>query len=482
MSILLGCSELHPYSKTGGLADMVGALAKALDHAGHRVGVVTPLYRGIRERFPDITRMDWHMDLPLGVERVSAEVWVHMVTPNWRVYFIHVPRFYDRAGLYGDASGDYPDNAARYIYLSKAVVHLARYLPSQPEVVHVHDWQTALVPLLMQHQRLSEGWGTCARACLTIHNLAYQGRFPAAAWPLTNLPLDYFNLNTAEFYGMLNCLKTGIASADVLTTVSPRYAREITTEEFGWGLDGLLRKRRESLVGILNGVDYEEWRTTDNPCLPHPYSAAKMAGKELDKVELQKELGLPQNPNIPLFGSVTRLADQKGLDIQLGALEEMLGADLQFVLLGSGAPVYEKAYLSLARRYPGKVAIRLGFDQCLSHRIEAACDFYLMPSRFEPCGLNQMYALRYGGIPVVRVTGGLDDTVVDISENAELANGIKFSQYSPRALAKAMRKALVLYAEPKLLRHFRRNAMACDFSWARVVEQYLKAYQRALSH
>jgi starch synthase len=481
MSILLGSSEVHPYSKTGGLADMVGALAKSLAQAGHDVGVVTPLYRGIRERFPGMTRLDWHMDLPLGPGRVSAEVWVLDPMPNWRIYFIHQPGFYDRPGIYQENGADYPDNSWRYIFLSKAIVHLARYLPSQPEIVHLHDWQTALVPLLMQHQRLAEGWGTIARTCLTLHNLAYQGVFPPAVWQLTNLPPDYFNPNAAEHFGYLNCLKAGIATADVLTTVSPRYAREITTPEFGCGLDGLLRKRQGSLFGILNGVDYEEWRTAGNPFLPHPYSVNKMAGKELDKIELQKELGLPADPKIPLFGSITRLADQKGLDIQLGALEEMLGANLQFVLLGSGAPVYEKAYLSLAKRYPAKVAVRLGFDQALSHRIEAGTDFYLMPSRFEPCGLNQMYSLRYGGIPVVRVTGGLDDSVVDISEDPDRADGIKFSQYSARALAKAIRKALVLYAEPKLLKHYRRNAMTADYSWTRVVEQYAKAYKGALA-
>ncbi len=481
MTILLGSSEVHPYSKTGGLADMVGALAKALERAGHDVTVVTPLYRGIRERFPEMIRLDWHMDLPLGPRRVTAEVWTLTVTPRLRIHFIHQPAFYDRTGLYQEHGADYPDNAERFIFFSKAIVHLARYLPSQPEVVHINDWQTGLVPLLMQHQKLQEGWGSRAGTCLSIHNLAYQGIFPAAAYQLTNLPLDYFNPNGAEFYGMLNCLKAGIATADVLATVSPRYAREITTPEYGCGLDGLLRKRHDVLFGILNGVDYQEWRTTGNPCLPHAFSAGKLAGKELNKLDLQKELGLPVKADIPLFGSITRLADQKGLDIQLGALEEMLGANMQFVLLGSGSPVYEKAYQSLARRYPTKVAVRLGFDQGLSHRIEAGCDFYLMPSRFEPCGLNQMYSLRYGTIPIVRVTGGLDDTVIDISENRGHANGIKFGEYSSRALAKAIRKALVLYGEPDLLQHYRHNAMTADFSWDRVVEQYAKAYRRALS-
>ena len=326
-----------------------------------------------------------------------------------------------------------------------------------------------------------DGWGTAPRTCLTIHNLAYQGIFPRAEFTLTNLPPDYFNPDGVEFYGQMNCLKAGIAYADVITTVSPRYAREITTPEFGCGLDGLLRQRQSDLFGILNGVDYEEWNTTHNPYLPHPYSADHLTGKTANKLELQKELGLPANAHIPLFGSITRLADQKGVDIQLGALEEMLSANMQFVLLGSGAPVFEQGYRDLAQRYPTKVAVRIGFDQGLSHRIEAGCDFFLMPSRFEPCGLNQMYSLRYGTIPIVRITGGLDDTVIDIAEDPERANGIKFTEYSTRALAKGIRKALALYGEPELLRHYRINGMKADFSWEKTARQYRRVYESLLT-
>jgi starch synthase len=242
----------------------------------------------------------------------------------------------------------------------------------------------------------------------------------------------------------------------------------------------LLRKREGALVGILNGVDYEEWRTTGNPHLPHAYSARNLEGKGLDKAELQRELGLAPEAGVPLFVTITRLAEQKGVDIQLGALEEMLSSGIQFALLGSGSTAYEKAYRALAQRHPAKVAVRIGFDQGLSHRIEAGGDFFLMPSRFEPSGLNQMYSLRYGTIPIVRMTGGLDDSVVDITEDAERANGIKFREFSARALAKSMRKALVLYDEPELLRHYRQNAMAADFSWDRAVREYEKAYERAM--
>jgi starch synthase len=417
------------------------------------------------------------MDLPLGRGRQRAGVWTLAHSPGVTVYFVDQPGYYDRPALYTEQGIDYPDNAERYIFFSKAATHLARYLPWQPEVMHVHDWQTALVPILILHQKLTDGWARVPRTCLTIHNLAFQGAFPATQYELTNLPLDYFNPNGVEFYKYMNCLKAGIVYADSITTVSPRYAREITTEQYGCALDGALRRRSDALTGILNGVDYEEWNTTSNPHLKAPFDSQKMEGKLANKLELQDEVGLPVKRDTPLFANITRLADQKGVDIQLGALEEMLAADMQFVLLGSGSPEYEAAYQRLARRHPTKVAVRLGFDQGLSHRIEAGADFFLMPSRYEPCGLNQMYSLRYGTIPIVRITGGLDDSVVDISEDQDTADGIKFGEYSVRALAKAIRKALVLYRNQELLAYFRRNGMDADFSWDRTAEQYVRAYQ-----
>jgi starch synthase len=478
MKILLASSEVHPFSKTGGLADMVGALGKALAHAGHEARIVTPLYRGIREEFPQMRRVDWWFDLPLGANRVRAELFSLEVEKNLTIYFVHQPDFYNRGGYYLENNISYPDNAERFIFFSKCTAHLARYLPWRPDVVHVHDWQAGLVPALMSQQQ-REGWGNPPPTCLTIHNLAYQGTFPAAAFALTNLPGEFFTVEGAEFYGQLNCLKAGIVFADAITTVSPRYAREITTEEFGCGLDDRLRRRQKSLFGILNGVDYEEWNTTKNPFLARPYSATRTIGKTANKLALQKELGLPQSNSTPLFGTISRLAEQKGVDIELGALEEMLSAEMQFILLGSGSSAYERGYRELARRFPDKVAVRIGYDESLSHRIEAACDFYIMPSHFEPCGLNQMYSLRYGAIPIVRTTGGLDDSVIDFTQDAARADGIKFQEYSARALAKAIRKALAVYHQPDLLRRYRRNAMTADFSWGRAVGEYLKAYELA---
>ena len=476
MRILLASSEVHPFSKTGGLADMVGALGKALAHAGHETRIVTPLYRGIREKYPQIQRVDWWFDLPLGARRVQAELWSLAIENGPLVYFIQQPEFYQRAGLYQDNDVSYADNAERFIFFSKCVAQLARYLPWRPDVVHINDWQTGLVPALIWQQRRAEGWVNPPPTCLTIHNLAYQGVFPPAAFALANLPGRFFTMESAEFYGQLNCLKAGIVFADAITTVSPRYAREIMTEECGCALDGLLRQRQDRLFGILNGVDHEEWNSATDPLLPQTYSARNLVGKTACKLALQNEVGLPETADTPLFGTISRLAEQKGVDIQLGALEEMLRADIQFVQLGSGSSAYERGYYELARRFPAKVAVRVGYDEGLAHRIEAGCDFYLMPSRFEPSGLNQMYSLCYGTIPIVRAVGGLDDSVIDFAQNPARANGIKFHEYSSRALAKAIRKALALYQHGDLLQQFRRNAMKSDFSWNQTVGEFLKVY------
>ncbi len=481
MKILLASSEVHPFSKTGGLADMVAALGKALARAGHEVRIVTPLYRGLSGRFPAIRREAWQFNLSLGTGREQGNLWSLELEQGLTVWFVEQPGFFDRAGIYAEHNLSYPDNAERYIFFSKCVVNLARYSPWRPELVHVHDWQTALAPALMLHQKRAAGWENPPPTCLTIHNLAYQGIFPPAAFTLTNLPPEFFSMDGAEFYGQLNCLKAGIIFADALTTVSPRYAREIMTEELGCVLDDRLRLRRRELFGILNGVDYEEWNPAKDPFLGRPYSISRPAGKQANKLALQKAVGLPVADKIPLFGTISRLAEQKGMDIELGALEEMLRADIQFVLLGSGSPILERGYQNLARRFPDKVAVRIGYDEGLAHRIEAGCDFYLMPSQFEPCGLNQMYSLRYGTIPVVRTTGGLDDSVVDFTQDPANADGIKFQEYSARALAKAIRKALAVYAQPDLLRRYRRNAMKVDFSWDQTVVKYLKVYQVAKS-
>lgn len=477
--ILLASSEVHPYSKTGGLGDSVGALGKALARTGHQVVTVTPLHRGIRENFDGLRRVDWRFNLPLGKRQVDAQLLALDVAPRHTVYFIDQPEFFDRAGLYNDGQHDYADNAERFIFFSKCVVHLARYLPFKPEVVHVHDWPVGLVPLLAKTEHEIAPWPDFPRFCLTIHNLAYQGVFPRPAFDLTNLPVKCFNVETTEFYGQLNCLKAGIATADVVTTVSPRYAREITTEPFGAGLDGLLRRRRADLIGILNGVDYDEWNTINNPFLSASYNAADLAGKAICKRALQKRFQLEVDSKLPLFGNVSRLVAQKGVNLMLGALEQAFAAPIpmQFVMLGSGDQKFEMALRDLAARYVGRIGLQFGYDQGLAHQIEAGSDFFLMPSRFEPCGLNQLYSLRYGAIPIVRRTGGLDDTVIDATDNSAQANGIKFDAAESSALLKAIQKAWLLFQDAKLLKRFRLNGMRADFSWEQVVTALEAAYR-----
>lgn len=477
MRILTASSEVFPYSKTGGLADMAGALAKYLAAAGHEMVVVTPLYQGVAAKAAPLKRIERALKLPLGRDVVKAEILTHRPMERLTIHFVKQPAFYDRPSLYGEGGRDYPDNAERFIFFSKCVAYLARHLDFKPDFLHVHDWQTGLVPLFVAHQKWQDAWRLPPRTCLTIHNLAYQGVFPASKYELTNLPWQYFQPKGVEYFGSLNCLKAGLIYSDVLTTVSPRYAREITTEEFGCGLDGVLRERQANLHGILNGVDYTEWKTVDNPFLKHSYTVEDLSNKAAAKKDLQAEMGLPVAPDIPLFGTVSRLAEQKGMDILLTALEEMLSANLQFVLLGAGEPRFERAFVQLAARHPDKMAVRVGYDHALAHRIEAGSDFFLMPSRFEPCGLNQMYSLRYGTIPIVRTTGGLDDSVTGPTQDVETANGIKFTEYSSRALAKAIRKAVVLFEHPDVLQHFRLNAMEVDFSWTRTAEEYATLFE-----
>ncbi len=482
MQVLHVASELHPFSKTGGLADMVAALGKALAHAGHEVHLVTPLYRGIRLRHPEIHPANWRFDVPVGSGLMPGEFWRLKVSPRLTIWFVDQPHYFDRAGIYNENQLDYPDNSARYLFFCKAALLLARHLPRPPQIVHLHDWPTGPVPLLLQHARADGAWINPPKTIFTIHNLAYQGWFPATDWSLTNLPPGWFHPNSAEAWGQFNFLKAGLSLADSLTTVSPRYAREICTAEYGCGLEGLLLRREYELTGILNGVDYEEWNTTQNPALKHAYDVNHLAGKAAVRQELQVALGLEPRADVPLFAKISRLTSQKGSDLVLAALEDALigGLDQQFVLLGTGDAVLQSGFRALAAKHPESFAVRIGFDPDLAQRIEAAADFFVMPSRFEPCGLNQLYSLRYGTVPIVRATGGLDDSVVDVRESAERATGIKFHEPTAAALVQALRKAHALYRQPDLLAHFRRNGMTADFSWEKQALEYVELYQQTL--
>ena len=455
MNILHASSEVFPYSKTGGLADATAALAKSQAAAGHAVTLVTPLYRGIREKFDGLK--------PLGRARMPAKVWRLEPEPNLTVLFIDEPEWFDRDGLYGHA-----DDAERFIFFSKCVAHLAR----RAEIVHAHDWQGGLVMPLLGDAPVGK--------VFTIHNAAYQGCFPSDKFELTGLPKSFFDWRQLEFHGGVSFLKGGIVFADLVTTVSPRYARELLTEEYGCGLEGVFQSGGGTLTGVLNGVDYTEWNTTDNPHLAAAYSADSPDGKSLNKLALQREFGLPELDGVPLLGNISRFAAQKGIDILLGALEALLGsgAAFQFAGLGSGDPLLEKAMSGLARRHPEQVAVKVGYDTGLAHRIEAGSDFFVMPSRFEPCGLNQLYSLRYGSVPVVRATGGLDDSVIDLGQGEASATGIKFADCSAEALGQALGRALALYARPKRLAKVRDNGMRADFSWGQTTAEYERLYAK----
>jgi starch synthase len=479
MHVLLATSELNPYSKTGGLADMVSALARALAGTGLQVSVVTPLYRGMTKTYPGIEPKSWRLGIPMGDGLVEGRFHCQKPSPNLTLWFVEQAGFFDRPGLYGEVGRDYSDNSARFIFLSRAALILARHLPEPPKVVHCHDWQTGLIPILARHDQLHTGWTQPPRTIFTVHNLAFQGSFPAASWGLTGLPSDWLHLESALHFERVNFLKAGLTQAQAITTVSPNYAREILTPEYGCGLEGLLLKRYNDLGGILNGVDYEEWNSASDPALPASFSAQDLSGKATCKAALQREMGLPVDSGVPLFANISRLTDQKGSALIIQTLRSLIdaGESLQFVLLGSGDRALEDAFSDLAKRFPTQVAARIGFDPALSHRIEAGADFYLMPSRFEPCGLNQLYSLRYGAIPIVRAIGGLQDSVVDPRDNAAQATGIKFTSYSAAALYKAVLKALALWKEPAWLQHLRHNGMTANFSWEKQSAEYVALYE-----
>lgn len=464
MRILAATSELHPYSKTGGLADMVAGLSNSLAAQGHDVKIVTPLYKCVRESVAALMPFDWEMKLPLGSQTIEAKVWVIHPRENLTVYFIDQAEFFDRDELYQTGQGGYPDNPDRFIFFSKAVTHLARYLDWRPDILHLHDWQTALIPLLVRHQSAHEGWENPPATCLTIHNLAYQGACNMAHYGKTNLPWDHFTADGVEFFGGFNFLKAGIVYSDWISTVSRKYASEILTSEFGCGLEEILTKRKSTLSGILNGVDYDEWNTTNNPYVPFPYSAKKLAGKTKNKLALQRSLELKVDASIPFFGTISRLAEQKGLHLLIDSLRELDLSHMQFVLLGTGDAALADRFTKLAEEHSQNVAVHIGYDRELAHLIEAGADFFVMPSLYEPCGLNQMYSLRYGTVPLVRATGGLEDTVSDIDALPYKGTGLKFQIPEVTELTRRIQRAIEIYPT-SIFKQCQQNGMKADYSW-----------------
>jgi starch synthase len=418
----------------------------------------------------------------MGNARMAGRLWrAHLPKSVVPVIGIEQRELFDRESLYQNNGVDYPDNLKRFSFLSQAALEMLSQIGWHPDIIHAHDWQAALACAHIAfgpYGRMRQTAGL--RTVLTIHNLAYQGLFGREQWALTGLPESAYGIDGLEFYGKINCLKGGLLSAHAVTTVSPTYAEEIQTPEEGCGLDGVLRHRRESLMGILNGIDTEEWNPRTDKALAARYSSGRMAGKSLCKLALQRAMGLPQRQDM-LIGMVQRLAEQKGFDIVLEAMDSLMALPIQLVVLGTGDPVYERQLQERATQFPHKLAVRLHFDNALAHQIEAGADAFLMPSRFEPCGLNQMYSMRYGTVPIVRKIGGLADTVSDVEPRAlksGLATGIVFEPYTARAMHEAVRRAVAAYANDSVWSALVRNCMCQDFSWGRSAEAYVGLYER----
>lgn len=473
LRVLVVTSEAHPFAKTGGLAEVAAALPAALARLGHDVTVVLPRYQGVSpDAVPSMT-----VDLQMGPRTFSVR-FVEETTPDGvHVVLVDVPELFDRPGLYGAAGRDFPDNGLRFATLSRAALEYARLTGVRFDVIHAHDWQTGLVPVYQKMQLAGDPVVGGVPVVFTIHNLAFQGVFGRGLLDAVGLGHEVFQPEALEYWGNVSLLKGGINFAEKITTVSPTYAREILTPELGFGLDGALRRRSDDLSGILNGIDTVRWDPSNDHFVP-PYSSQSLQGKREAKRALLQAVGLPHDAAAlarPVIGLISRLTDQKGFDLVGRAADELLQADATWVMLGSGEPGYEALWRTMASRHPGRVSATIGFDERLAHLIEAGADMFLMPSRFEPCGLNQLYSLRYGTVPIVRATGGLADTVVDAAQPG--GNGIKFAEYTPEALAAAVRRALDLFADTTAWERLQRSGMARDSSWDVSAREYVKVYR-----
>ena len=476
MRVVMLSPEVYPYAKTGGLADVLAALPPALAAAGVEVTVCVPGYRSAL-RAAGTPAPGTRLHAPIASRMEPAEM-VRVPGAPVPTVLLRADRYFDRDGLYGEGGQDYPDNAERFAFFCRAALEWLRAEREPPDVLHVHEWQAALAPAFLRATAALYPELGRLRTVLTLHNLAFQGRFPADHWHVLNLDARYFVPEFLEFYGEINFLKAGMVFADALTTVSPRYAAEIQTPAFGEGLDGVLRARGAALRGILNGIDDAVWDPATDPHLPARYRAGDLAGKARCKRALQAELGLAVRDDAPLLGVVSRLAEQKGFDLLAVALPRVLEpADAQLAVLGSGEERYERWLRELGAHFPGRVGARVGFDEGLAHRIEAGADVFLMPSRFEPCGLNQLYSLRYGTVPIVHATGGLDDSVVEFDPATGAGTGFKFSPYTPDAFLAALARALRTRRDPALWAHLIANGMAQDFSWSRAAAEYRALYE-----
>lgn len=479
-------AEAAPFVKVGGLADVAGSLPAALQKLGVRMQLVLPAYTSIpAERYgvepvPDLS----DFEVPMGERSVRAHVGRALLPGSAvEVFLVGGADYYARSGVYVDpvTGEDYPDNMQRFVFLMKAGLELLRRLGAAPDVLHCHDSHTALIPALLKTTYRGDSFFRRTGSMLTIHNLAFQGIFPKEALAVAGIGLEHWYPGSPfEYWGRVNFMKAGIETADLLTTVSENYARQIRTDhEYGCGLEGVLRRRSGDLTGIVNGIDYGEWNPETDPLIPARYSARDLSGKARCKEELQRVFGLRPAPGrVPLIGMVSRLTDQKGFDLIGEAGDQLAALDLQMVVLGTGQPKYHELLQGLAARLPGKLAVRFGFDNTLAHWIEAGADMFLMPSKFEPCGLNQLYSLRYGTVPIVRATGGLADTVVNYDIASNSGTGFCFVDYRATEMILAVKRALMVYSDPLSWEELMLRCMAQDWSWERSARKYLQLYER----
>ncbi|PYP86996.1 MAG: glycogen synthase GlgA [Candidatus Angelobacter sp. Gp1-AA117] len=476
MNIVFAASECVPYSKTGGLADVVGALPKALAELGHNVSVYLPKYR--QTKLTDAKVLLRSVTIPFDDQYRFCSVLDGGKQSGVQFYFIDYPPFFDRDALYGTSAGDYPDNAERFALYSRAVLEASKIL-GPPDIFHCHDWQSALVPVLLRTSYLDDPIFRNTATVFTIHNIGYQGLFPPDTLPLLMLPWDLFTMDKMEFWGKVNFLKGALAFSDYITTVSRKYSQEIQTPEYGFGLEGVLRGRANTVSGILNGVDYNEWSPEKDKFITRPYSPENLAGKKECKRDLLKQFGIENaNVDLPVIGIVSRFATQKGFDLIAEIADDLAGLPIVVTILGSGDKEYEDLFRNLNRQSPDKFALKVAYDNALAHRIEAGADMFLMPSRYEPCGLNQIYSLKYGTVPVVRATGGLDDTIEHWDPATGKGTGFKFTLYSGSSLLSTIHEALEAFKDQSSWKKLMINGMSKDFSWAASAKEYVKIYER----
>ncbi len=468
-------SEVTPFSKTGGLADVVGSLPRALATAGLDVLVVSPLYPSVKKAAPDLDELT-RIEIRSGASTVTARI-LETRRNSVRFLFVDDPEFFDRPGIYGDEHGDYPDNAARFLALINATLGTLTDLDIRTDVIHCHDWQTGPLPLLLDENRRALPQLARTRTVFTIHNLGYQGSFPKDTFEQLGIPGHYCSPEGMAQGNGISFLKAGLVYADRLTTVSPTYAREIQTSELGFGMEQVLQARSADLSGILNGIDVDYWNPATDDNLPTTYHHADLGAKERNRLELLKELALDPG-DAPLFGIVSRLAGQKGIDLAINSIPDLVKAGAQVALLGTGEPKYHHALADLAAAHPGRVSATLAFSEPLAHRIYGGSDFFLMPSDYEPCGLGQMIALRYGTLPIATRTGGLADTIIDLDEHPDTGNGFLLEPRSEPGFADALQRALRLHEDSKRLNPVRVRGMTTDFSWGARAREYVRLYDR----